>query len=220
MTAVELPPVPPRMARLSVDARGYPVPWFVPWFDAEGNERPAGDGTPDFRRITPGRIATAIIAEVCWICGDRMGAWRTFVLGPMCAINRVTSEPPSHRDCADFAARACPFLVRPKMGRVEKNLGQTPGIALARNPGVALVWTTRTYRAFRAQQGGHGVLFDVGAPDHVRWYAEGRPATRQEVLDSIESGYPSLLALAEQDGPAAMADLEAKRIAALAYVPA
>jgi len=206
------------MARLRLDARGYPVPWFVPWRDADGNECSPGEGSPDFRHVTSGRMYTAVSVGLCWICGERLGSFKSFVIGPMCAINRVTSEPPSHRDCADYAARVCPFLTRPKMGRVA-DVGEVAGFMNPRNPGVALVWTTREFRLFRANAGGHGILFDVGYPEHLRWYAEGRPATRQEVIDSIEGGYPSLRALAEQDGPLAVLDLEAKKVAALALLP-
>ena len=27
----DIPPLPPRIAKLPVDERGYPVPWFVQW---------------------------------------------------------------------------------------------------------------------------------------------------------------------------------------------
>lgn len=30
----------------------------------------------------------------------------TFVVGPMCELNRISGEPPSHRECAEFSA-AC-----------------------------------------------------------------------------------------------------------------
>jgi hypothetical protein len=35
-------------------------------------------------------------------------------------------------------------------------------------------------------------LFRIGEPTSVAWYAEGRPATRKEVLVSIDSGLPLL----------------------------
>jgi hypothetical protein len=131
----------------------------------------------------------------------------------MCAVNRTSAEPPSHRDCADYSARACPFLARPHARRREQGMpdemkqAEVPGIMLKRNPGVALVWITEhgRWRRFRAH---NGLLFDIGEPVETRWYAEGRPATREEVEASIESGLPSLRELAEQDGEAALLELD------------
>jgi hypothetical protein len=102
--------VPERIAKLPRDDRGYPVPWFVAWVD----------GRPDFRVIEGGRIFEALKERRCWVCGEKLGRYLAFVIGPMCAINRITSEPPSHRDCALFAARACPFLTMPRMKRNER----------------------------------------------------------------------------------------------------
>lgn len=200
-----LPELPARMARLPIDARGYPVPWFVGWVDVDGRPLPRGQGTPDFRVIQGGAIAMALYLKSCWLCGEPLGAFKTFVIGPMCAINRVSSEPPSHLDCADFAARACPFLVRPNQRRnthgLPEDTKKAAGCGIARNPGVTLVWTTKSYRArvVRAGQGiASGLLIQVGDPEHVRWYREAREATRAEVLESIESGLPVLREDAER----------------------
>ncbi|MEZ0090041.1 hypothetical protein [Streptacidiphilus sp. EB129] len=208
MTA--LPDMPPRIARLPRDHAGRPVPWFVAWID----------GAPDFRVVRAGGVTDAVRFRCCWLCGDRLGANAAFVIGPMCSINRVSPEPPSHRDCADYAARACPFLTRPQMRRRTSNLPddavQPDGIMIARNPGVALVWTSRTWRLDR-QYG----LFDVGDPTDVRWYAEGRTATRAEVMASIDSGLPLLRAEAEKDPrqDLALAELDRLYADAMRLVP-
>src|SRR5215467_3774641 len=97
-----LPPLPKRMLALPIDGRGYPVPWFVAWIRGE----------PDFRVIKPGGAEIAYHRNLCWLCGQRLGTYKTFVIGPMCTLNRVSAEPPSHRDCAEFAAKACPFLTQ------------------------------------------------------------------------------------------------------------
>src|SRR5205085_2956452 len=133
---------------------------------------------------------------LCWLCGQRLGTYLAFVIGPMCAINRISSEPPSHRDCAEFAAVACPFLARPQAQRrtanLDPNVEPAAGMPIKRNPGVALVWVTREYKIVSAPkaQGGSGWLWQVGRPTAVRWYAEGRTATRDEVMASITSGMP------------------------------
>ena len=191
----ELPELPERMRRLPVDQRGYPVPWFVAWLDEHGNALPRGQGKPDFRILAPFAIHEAKQTHRCWICGQTMGRFMAFTIGSMCAVNRVSAEPPSHTDCADFAARACPFLTRPHAKRrpVDGGVPQ-PGIPLMRNPGVALVWVTRSYRDIHLPG---GTLFQVGDPEEVRWYCEGRRATRDEVWHSIETGLPELLTRCE-----------------------
>jgi hypothetical protein len=183
----DLPPLPDYMNRLPLDERGYPVPWFVAWIE----------GKPDFRIV---RNINDIPAEVvahrgqqCWICGRRLGAYRSFVVGPMCAVNLTSGEPPSHLSCATFAAKACPFLARPKAKRREANMpedGVWKGGGLERNPGVAMVWTTKSYE-MHIQEG--SAYFLMGPPDHVEFWAESAPAPRQKVVDSIESGLPLLI---------------------------
>lgn len=209
--ATRLPTPPRRIARLPRNQVGYPVPWFVAWVD----------GVPDFRVIRADGILDALRFKICWLCGEGLGANAAFVIGSMCAVNRVAPEPPSHRDCAIYAAEACPFLITPGMRRRDSNLPEgatTPdGIMITRNPGVALVWVSRTWRIRDDLR-----LFHVGDPIETRWYAEGRTATRAEVLASIDSGLPLLRAEAEQDrqSAAALAELEVQHARALELVPA
>jgi len=193
-------PLPTRMRHLPISATGYPVPWFVNWLDGE----------PDFRVVGPGRIGRAIRADLCWLCGETLGKFKAFTIGPMCAVNRVSSEPPSHRECAEYAVQACPFLTRPRMRRNEKDVPEEAeepaGIGLKRNPGVALVWITKSYKLFKPTNG--GVLFEIGPPETIRFYAEGRRATREEIMASIDSGLPHLRQIAELQGPDAILALE------------
>lgn len=200
--------LPEAMRRLPTDKHGRPVPWFVAWID----------GVPDFRVVGESKITDAVRFDLCWVCGRRRGRFATFVIGPMCAVNRVSAEPPSHADCAAYSARACPFLTRPTMRRRETGLDELDtadpaGHMIERNPGVALLWTSRTWRLTPDR------LFGVGEPTDVRWYAEGRAATREEVLTSIDAGLPLLREMAEKDGPRAERQLEAMHERALELVP-
>jgi hypothetical protein len=214
-------PEPPAVARLPRDKHGRPVPWFVAWID----------GTPDFRIIRPGGVADALRLELCWVCGQTRGRHAAFVIGPMCAVNRVTAEPPSHLPCAIYSARACPFLSTPTMHRRDRGLvekGATPaaGATILRNPGVALVWSSRTWQPFpvpasavRAGVAQPGSLIDVGEPTSWSWWAEGRPATHDEVDASIQSGMPLLMEQAVAQGPKAVAELARMAQAVLPLLP-
>lgn len=188
-----LPPLPARMASLPVDARGYPVPFFVAWVD----------GKPDHRVMDGSKLPRAVNHGLCWMCGQHLGVHKAFCLGPMCALNRTNSEPPSHRECLQFAVQACPFLTRPRAHRREAGLPEgreSAGLPITRNPGAVAIWVTRSFTTFRPDHGNPGVLFHIGPPVSVEWWAEGRPATRAEVRDSVEGGLPLLWELArEQD---------------------
>src|SRR5437763_12378791 len=82
----ELTKLPDRIAALPV-FRGYPVPWFVAY--------PNGpEGEPEFRTFDPKKWIAAVQEKRCWVCGQQLGAYLAFVLGPMCGITRTTSEPP------------------------------------------------------------------------------------------------------------------------------
>ena len=182
------------MASLPVDDRGYVVPWFVDWLD----------GKPEFRAMDPKKWVRAVREKLCWVCGERMGRYMVFVAGPMCGINRTSSEPPAHRECAEWSARNCPFLSNSQaIRRVDEvitgDMGNVAGFALTRNPGVSMLWCCVDYSVFNDGKG--KPLLHMGDPAWVEWYAEGKPATRAQVMASIETGLPALAAVAmQQDG--------------------
>jgi len=196
-----LPERPPRMRSLPLNDKGYPVPWFVKWID----------GAPEFRMMDEEKWSRAIRNRLCWLCGEPLGVWMDFVAGPMCGINRTSSEPPSHHDCATYAARSCPFLTLPRATRRDAGLPEeckldgakmtenniVGGFAITRNPGVTMLWTTHDYKVFKV---GDGALIHMGEPVAVAWFAEGRLATRAEVDESIRTGLPFLQESADAEG--------------------
>lgn len=188
---VDMSTLPKRMQGLPIDDRGYPVPWFVDWID----------GKPEFRAMDPKKFVRAVKERLCWVCGEKLGVNLCFVAGPMCGVNRTSSEPPSHYECAKWSVINCPFLNNPRMVRREDELINTAdardkgaGFMIARNPGVTMLWRTREYEVFPALNSGY--LIQMGRPESVEWYREGRTATRDEVLESVESGLPNLTAIA------------------------
>lgn len=200
----ELQGLPDRMAGCEIDVRGYPVPWFVAWHE----------GKPEFRAMDPTKFVRAIKEKLCWVCGQRLGVHYSFVAGPMCGINRTSSEPPSHHECAVWSAVNCPFLNNPRMVRREDEeinnqclRDNAAGFAITRNPGVAMIWNTRQYEVFKTE---NGYLIQMGEPESVEWFANGRPATRKEVVDSVASGLPNLRRIAEMDTGGLQALLEAR----------
>jgi hypothetical protein len=208
--------LPKRIAALPVDPeRGYPIPFFVASID----------GKPDFRIADAAKVKLCREDKLCWICGQKLGRFMTFVIGPMCAVNLISAEPPMHRECAEFSLRVCPFLLNPNQKRNPKKIeGQAldelppmPGIAIMRNPGVMLEWITTSYRLVLDHHG--QLLFSLGEPTWAYWWTQGRTATRAEVLESIESGLPILRELAAEDGPKAERALERQIVAAVKLLP-
>jgi hypothetical protein len=136
-------------------------------------------GKPEFRGMDGEHMAMCVRLKRCWLCGDRLGVHMTFTIGPMCIVNRNIAEPPA---------------------------GHVAGVGLKRNPGVVALWTTRTYRVHRAPNG--GALFSIGNPESVEYFCEGRKATRDEILVSMETGLPLLMDIAQQEGNGAPEELQ------------
>jgi hypothetical protein len=201
---------PPRMLDLPVDKRGYPVPYFVDWIKGE----------PEFRAMDRRKLAHCIKHQCCWVCGKPLFRERVFTVGPMCAINRISAEPPSHRECAEYSAKNCPFLVKPQMVRRKDESFSTregaPGVMIERNPGVTLLWFTYSFTVMLEP---NGLLFRMGRPFKVEWYAQGRTATREEIMASIDSGVPILREYADRDGEEAHAALSQQLEIAMKLVP-
>jgi hypothetical protein len=204
-------PMPRSVAALPRDRHGYPIPWFVAELD---------DGTRDFRIADADKNRDAKRLRLCWICGQHLGGYLAFAVGPMCTVNRVSAEPPAHRDCAIFAARCCPFLAVPAMRRRTANtpdgVVEPPGFSIKRNPGAVAVWITRKYTVDRS-----GLCF-MGDPTEVLWYHQGRPATADEVRAAFATGLPLLEATCAEDrDPAASRRALARDYyQALQWVPA
>jgi hypothetical protein len=204
--------MPLRLHDLPIAANGYPIPYFVAYLE---------DGTPEFRAADPVKWASCVRYSLCWICGAKLGVRLVFGLGPMCTVTRTTSEPPMHIECARWSAMNCPFLARPHMHRREDRLPEglaCPGEMLDRNPGVLALWITRGFKIFHDHYGRK--LLSVEDPiEPVEWWREGRPATREEVLVSLEDGMPALERIAQQDGPKGMVELARQHRQALKYLP-
>lgn len=202
--------MPDRIKRLPISPKGFPVPFFVAWVD----------GKPDFRTADGEKLVQCVKRNLCWVCGQPLGQYKAFPIGPMCVINRNISEPPSHKECAEYSVRACPFLVNPATKRNEKNVPDAAvepgGIAIKRNPGVTCIWVTKD---FRVRRDGNGVLFRLGDPISTDWYSHGRRATRAEVEESIRTGIPILMEMAVEDGGMAVAMLKSQIVKSNLYLP-
>lgn len=123
MTPIRDTPVPPAVAALPHDPRGYPIPAITPR-DAEGH--------PTFAITGAARTLICALERRCSICGTPMApgpVWRVIAAtetealmaaqaAGLPAANKAPSpEAPGHRACMLFAAFTCPFLARPNARR-------------------------------------------------------------------------------------------------------
>jgi len=203
-------PIPPDMKSRPADHRGFPVPWFV--------TNKTADGHWDFVAIERARMIEAIRHSKCWVSGKKLGRYKAFCIGPMCAINRTSGDPPVTREIALWSVKVCPFMSRPLARRADKSLPQVKevqdGVAILRNPGVTGVWVTCNSE----YQPGRG--FYLGDPMEVTWWCKGGPATRDQVLASVASGIHHLESMAAKEGADALRELEKYRLRAEPLWPA
>jgi hypothetical protein len=210
--AIRAIPMPHQLAGRPVDRRGWPVPFFVTWVDADGRPVPEGQGEPDHRCIDPAKMARATRWELCWVCGQRLGKYRCLVAGPMCLVTRRSPEPDCHTACAEYAARACPFLSRPRARRNDVELpadSKCDPMMAQRNPGVSALFVHTERWLKREPRKGLVPLFVIPAsePQRLTFWREGRRATRGEVMQSLDSGLEILQEAARPEGKRALDEL-------------
>jgi hypothetical protein len=83
-----------------------------------------------------------------------------------------------------------------------------PGVCIARNPRVMAMWITREYEVFDDGRG--RPLIMMGRAHEVRWYTQGRAASRAEVIEAIEEGIGAL-EMAARTEPGGIEALRQKR---------
>lgn len=102
--------IPNFLSHLKVDERGYPIPYFVAWVN----------GKPDFRMLDSKRQKRCVESHLCSICGKKLFEYFYFITGPIGLSNGTHSDPPAHRDCAEYSLQICPHLFFEKSDRNER----------------------------------------------------------------------------------------------------
>lgn len=201
-------PIPSRIKALPVQD-GMPVPWFT---------AVVGDKY-DLRFVDKAKIIPALRHNTCWICGQKLDVYRSFNIGPVSAINLITSEPPSHKECAQWAAKACPHLNQKQRQRNNSNL---PSELEDRNPlgisetiEVSCVATVTNY----AIHPGKHLLIELKQVTDIEWLKHGVRATREEVVDALAKARSLIAEIAIQEGEKSLTKLESKYNKILTFLP-
>lgn len=100
--------IPSSLKHLSVDERGYPIPYFVAYVN----------GKPDFRLYDSEKWRLCIKFDKCAICGRKNHPKSYFFIGgELMSKNKVSSDNAMHRACAEFSLQACPHMYFQKADR-------------------------------------------------------------------------------------------------------
>lgn len=157
-------PMPPRVASLRRDDRGYPIPYPV-LYDAQGK--------PDFRVVDPDKWMRAIKCRLCGVCGDPLGAHLAFVGGPGSMESRYFTDLPMHRDCAIYALQTCPFLAAPRFQysrSISPELRVNESVSTKR-PETFGLGIARSFEL--AQAPGGDVVLRAGVFESIAWWRHG-----------------------------------------------
>lgn len=150
-------PIPPELAHLKRDDRGYPIPFFVSKVD----------GKPQFQVISQEKQVMCVERKLCAICGKKLykdGAY--FVSGPMGLFNKFQTDPGMHRVCAEFSLRACPHLYYEKSqrrdvkGPISETLAPNDHMAMAKPTEIFLAKGSKFWLE-KIDNGNTGVAFTL-----------------------------------------------------------
>lgn len=104
--------IPKELSHLKIDSRGYPIPYSVSWIDDK----------PEFRFLNQDRLDMILERKVCHICGKKLPTdFVYFMAGPWGLQNKISTDAPMHRLCAEFSLIACPHLYLQKAQRREND---------------------------------------------------------------------------------------------------
>lgn len=160
-----LVPMPPAIALLPRDRRGYPIPYSA-------DIKP--DGTPDFTTIDMMKWLKACQFRLCGICGKSVHGRLFFIGGPRLVKNRYSFDHPMHEECAHYALQVCPFL---SMTRAHyQKLRESPDHKLMKTssrdkPDIFALAKARSYTLEKISG---DMLLHASPWESITWWKEGK----------------------------------------------
>lgn len=171
-------PMPPTIARLPRDARGFPVPAHV-WRPPEWKS-----GEPlDLRVMNTDHHLRMANARKCAVCEYTLFNKVWFIGGPMCLANRIFGDGGLHRECAEYSLQVCPLLAREGAqynDRPSTATDHDPNALRTRPPYQVLV-QTRGYTVLTHDPVTHvpfpKALLQIDPWDRCQFRVDGQPTT-------------------------------------------
>jgi hypothetical protein len=154
-------PMPPRVAALATDQRGYPIFYTI---------QPPDGRALDFRVVNNDYKERCATRKLCGVCGQVLG-YRFWFLGSRDDWrDRIFGEPPMHRECVDYSRLVCPFLrntYEPLHKPIENPLVVAEGGLQAHRSDDYGLFETRGMRLLMDRG---SVLYKADAFTAVEWY--------------------------------------------------
>ena len=192
---VKSPVEVPRYMRGRPIWNGFYVPYFVTWFkDRRQVHESVVGAEPHFPTIDKTREALCRRRRYCWICGRQMGTFMCFVMGPLSALQRISTEPPSHRECAVYAVQVCPFMVggydmpeNPATNEGQQVIEQMS----IKNEQLNVIWVCHGY-TLRPVDPSRGLfVYQMDHATDILLYHRGKPATLAQAMERINAAVMS-----------------------------
>ena len=99
-----MPEIPARMKKFPLWKNRFPIFYTVMTME---------DGTPNFRVVSRKRQVEASEKNLCHLCGERLEGVVYFIGSKEDLAEHYSGDGPMHLDCAEYAAKACPWLSNP-----------------------------------------------------------------------------------------------------------
>ena len=132
---------------------------------------------PNFRVVDDAHRLQCSFRNWCHLCGEPLGRHMCFIGGPNSIKNRTFFDGPMHTDCAQYAAKVCPYLALSKEW-VERPIKDMPGTLMHEVPESATgrpakmgVLYCDSYNPIKVQRpdGSLEVFFRAGEPTRIDW---------------------------------------------------
>lgn len=171
--------LPPRMAHLERDARGYPI--FYSLFINPDSEE------VDFTAIDTRKMKEIARKKLCALCGGSLlktfsgSLWHpTYFIGGAYSVckSQTFNDGPMHQECAEYATEVCPWMAMPNYKRnltdekVKNYIQPNVGAVMNRPPIFGLLKCDRfvfleNLRLFKAVNGRVVRLWKAGSDEPV-----------------------------------------------------
>ena len=193
-------PMPPNIAALPRNERGYPMPFFTP-------DPATLDEASRHKAIAIADHKKVVLCwkqNLCWVCGKKMWhrepmqaggySWavdeRAFLGGPKAFENRAYTDLPMHEACAEYSAKVCPMLTNPrhhysKLKDMPEGTRAAAGMIM-RHPVVIVMPIASGYEVVQV---GRDLFFRPEGVLRVRYFHLGSEVTSsqaEEILKGVE----------------------------------
>jgi hypothetical protein len=148
--------IPKELAHLKINEQDYPIPFFVPIIDGE----------PNFRLLDLQKRDHCVKRKLCPVCGKKLPSDYSYLIcGPMGYKNRVSTDSPMHRVCAEFALAVCPHIYFEK---AERKAGTAAHVA-PKSDTVLLVKISKCKAKFHPETGSELLHFRPASTETYRY---------------------------------------------------